>query len=99
MANMTKKDYILTLLDALLEDWPLAAGLKLLVEGDSLDDTTLDTLAGIFKKAVKKVTKEADKEKFERSIEMLQKIKNAEMTHHEKATQADEELDDILDDA
>ena len=45
---MNKKDYILKILDALIGKWAIARGLKILVEGNALDDEAIGGLIDIF---------------------------------------------------
>ncbi len=53
---MTKREYILTLLEALGKDREAAKGLKLLIERHLLDDTTVDALITIMKEKVNEVS-------------------------------------------
>jgi len=50
--QVTKKQYLLTLLTKLATEFPMAEGLKYLVEQGSLDEKLFDTIFDIFKGAV-----------------------------------------------
>jgi len=90
---MNKKQYLITLLDALLDTWPLAQGLKTLVESNTLDDKTLDALTNIFKEAIKNVSDNVKKEKLQKSVAIIEKLKATEEEH--KAEEA-EDLEDMI---
>jgi len=63
---MTKKDYILKVLDALTGTRPLARGLKILVNGNALDDKTIDNLADIFAKTIDEIEDSEAKTKLQK---------------------------------
>jgi hypothetical protein len=63
-----------------------------LIEGNTLDENTLDALLNIFKAAVKNVAAGVRNEKLEQSVTMVEKLKNMESTEKQK-DQAD--LDDL----
>jgi len=88
---------MLKILVALEDSWPLAKWLKLLIEGNKLDDKTLDALLNIFKSAVKNVADGVRKAKLEKSVVMLEKLKEIEAVSKEKDSEDIEELDAILD--
>jgi len=75
---MTKKEYILKVLDTLIGHWPLAKGLKILVEGNTLDNKTIDSLVDIFAKAIDGLQNGDTKEKLQKSKIILQKLKKIE---------------------
>jgi hypothetical protein len=91
--NVAAKDYVLALLNEFLEEWPIAKGLKILVESGNMDDKMLDGLAQIFQSIVHDVASNQDKGKFSKGLEYLQKVRAMEEAAHEK-NQA--ELDEIL---
>jgi hypothetical protein len=41
---MDKKEFVLKILDTIQDNRDMAPGLKILVENNALDDTTIDTL-------------------------------------------------------
>lgn len=89
---MTKKEYILKVLENLKESWPLAPGLLVLVQNWSLDDSTIDALTDIFKEAIKNVADKVKRNELQAGIDKLQEIKNAEK---EAFAQDKKELDAI----
>ncbi len=91
---MTKREYILALLSELLDVWPMAKDLKVLVEENSLDDKILDALTNIFQEAVQHITDKAQRERLEKSIQILEKIKQREK---EESEQELNNLDSMLD--
>ena len=94
--TMNKKEYILTLLNALLDTWPLAKGLKILVESGNLDDKTIDALVDIFKEVIKTVSDKSKKAKLQKGLDFLQKVKEAEMKAKEEDHKDLANLDKML---
>ncbi len=95
-APTSAKDYVLALLDAFLEDRPLAKGLKILVESGNMDDKMLEGLAKIFESVVHDVAVKHKHEKFEKGLAYLQKVRSLEeSTHEETKTSLDEMLEGI----
>lgn len=95
---MTKKDYIIKVLDALMGYRPLARGLKILVEGNALNDTTIDSLVDIFSTTIANINNEGAKEKIEKSKNVLEKIKKIEWEQHLQDKKSLEELDQMIKD-
>ena len=93
---MTKKEYILKILDAVMDYWPLAKGLKILVESNEIDQKTMDTLVDIFSATVDEVMTAQTQEKLKKSKEILEKIKTIEREHHTQDQKEIEELDTML---
>ena len=93
---MSKKEYILKVLDATMEYFPLARGLKILINGDALDDTTIDTLVNILTKTIDEISDGETKRKLEKSKEFLEKLKNIEQESNLKDEKSIEMLDDML---
>lgn len=91
--DLTKKEYVLTILNALLEKWPLAKWLKTLVENWSLDDNTINSLVDIFKKVIKNVSNKFKTENLIKWLSTLEKMKQNEVmiTQNEQ-----ENLDTLL---
>ena len=52
---MTKKEYILAVIDA-LPDWEMWRGIKAMVQNNQLDDETIDKVVIIFKKVMQEIT-------------------------------------------
>jgi len=93
---MSKKEYILKIMDALMDSWPLARGIKILVEGNALDDATIDGLIDIFSKAIKGINDNETKQKLQRSKDVLEKLKAIEREQHLRDEKSLEELDEMI---
>lgn len=93
---MTKKAYILKVLDALIGIWPLARGLKILVEGNVLDTKTIDSLVDIMAKTIDEITDKTAKEKLEKSKNVIERIKHIEREQHLRDEKSLEELDQMI---
>lgn len=93
---MTKKDYILKILDALMGSWPLARGLKILVEGDALDENTVQKIVDIFAKTIDEIQDSKDKEKLIKSKNALEKLKQIEQEQHLRDEKSLGELDKMI---
>jgi len=76
---MTKKDYILKLLDAISPASLVIAGdLKVLIEANQISDELLDSLILIFWNALKNTDNAIEKDKIEKWINILTSLKNKE---------------------
>ena len=93
---MSKKDYILKLLDLLKDTWPMAGGLRILVEGNALDDQSIDGLISIVENAINSVDDELDKEKLEKSKTFLQKLKETELQSQQQDEKDIQQLNELL---
>ena len=93
---MTKKDYILKILDALMWSWPLARGLKILVEGDALDEDTVQKIVDIFAKTIDEIEDSKEKEKLIKSKNALEKLKQIEQEQHLRDEKSLGELDKMI---
>ena len=93
---MTKKEYILKVLDATMEYFPLARGLKILITNEALDDTVIDTLINILRQAIDEANDVATKIKLQKSKEFLEKLKSIELESHQQDEKWIKMLDDML---
>ncbi|MCX6824648.1 MAG: hypothetical protein NTY80_00340 [candidate division SR1 bacterium] len=93
---MNKKEYILKVLDALIEYRPLARGLKILVNGNALDDTTIDGLIEIFTKTIEGINEGEIKEKIQRSKDVLEQLKKIEEEQHLRDEKSLNDLDEMI---
>ncbi|MEI7919188.1 MAG: hypothetical protein WCH65_03090 [bacterium] len=93
---MTKKEYILKVLDALNGYWVLANGLKILVEGNALDAATLDGLIDIMTEAINEVNTNEAKEKLQKSKDILEKLKHIETQQQLNDEDSLNELDTMI---
>lgn len=88
IGSMTKKDYLLKVLDAVQPYWNLAPSIRILVEWNVLDDATLDAILGIFRQATQSATDILQKQKLTKSTEIIEQIKKSEL-EQEKQDSAD----------
>ena len=93
---MTKKEYILKMLDMIKDIFPPAQDLKVLVEGDVVSDQMIDTLVAMLKEVREAITDEIQKAKLDKSIEFMNKLKAVEEAEHVKDEQKLKELEDIF---
>ncbi len=92
---MSKKDYVLRLLNALEQKWAMARWLKLLIENNHLDDSTIDALQEFFAEAIKLELNEEAQKSLLRSQEILQKLRAKEAEHQMTESDLDQLLADI----
>jgi len=93
---MSKKDYILKVLDALTGYRPLARGLKILVDGNALDDTTIDSIVDIFAKTINELQDSEAKTKLQKSKDILEKLKTIEREQHLHDQKSLDTLDEMI---
>ncbi|MCX6824019.1 MAG: hypothetical protein NT085_02740 [candidate division SR1 bacterium] len=93
---MSKKDYILKVLDTTMDYFPLARGLKILISGEALDDTAIDTLVSILTKTMNEITDGEAKRKLQKSKDFLEKLKTIEQQSHLRDEKSIAMLDDML---
>lgn len=89
---MTKKEYLIKLLTALDGKWSMAAGLKLLVEQNMLDDQTIVWLQHVFAESIKQISDQNTQKSLVKSQQFLQKLKERELQEQQK----DDELNQLL---
>ena len=75
---MSKKEYIIMVLSNLESDRPLAKDLKRFVLLDKFDNQAISGLTDILKQTIATVLKDSTRAKMEKSIELLEKIKEME---------------------
>lgn len=95
-ATMTKKDYILKMLDMIKDIFPPAQDLRALVEGGVVNDQMIDTLTAMIKEIKKVISDEAQKLRLDKSIEFMDKLKAVEAAEHIKDEQKLQELEAIF---
>ena len=95
---MTKKDYILKVLDVTMEYFPLARGLKILISSEALDDTAIDTLVSILTKTINEISEGEAKIKLQKSKDFLEKLKNIERESHLRDEKSITTLDNMFKD-
>ena len=90
----TKKELVIKVLEKLQWHRSMAEWILVLIKSTELNDEIIDWIIGIIRDAVKSTIKNKEKEKLEKTIKKLEKIK--EIEESEKMT--DGELDDMLKD-
>ncbi len=95
---MSQKEYMLTILKALENNRPIAAGLKVLIENQALDEDSLWALMNIFKSAVKSTSAEITKQKLAQSIKILERIKQQESNEEAVSQQEVWSLEQMIQD-
>jgi len=81
---MTKKEYILAVIDALPE-WEMWRWIKAMVQNNQLDERSIDMLVIILKKAMDKITATIKENK------MIENIQAVDNFHKQKQKQAEED--------
>lgn len=94
--KITARDYVFQLLGALKDVWPIARGLKVLVEKGNVDDQTIDSLVDIFTQVIDSLSKESEKNVFKQWLSMLNKIKHKEMLTKETEERDLESLEETI---
>lgn len=90
---MTKKEYLIKILEKLKEYRSLADGILALLEETELDDNIIDWIIKLIENEVKKQTTEKSKQKFTLIKETIKKIKGQE--ENEKIKNIDDILEQI----
>lgn len=90
---MTKKEYLLELIDTLGDAWQLGEPIKTLLEGNSIDNATLDAVYKIVSEVVNTTADGMKQEKLKKWLSILEKIKALES---EEESHKQQELDELL---
>ena len=93
---MDKKEYLLKILTQLEPVWNLAKWLKTLIEQEHLNDNLLETITQAVEWAIHTTKEELAREKLQKWLNTLQKLKNMEAESKEKDEQDLAELDKML---
>lgn len=94
---MTKKEYILKLLDVISPNvLPIAWDIRLLIEADEISDELIDSLVLIFKNAIDTTTNQREKEKLEKWVNILNALKQREENSKIQDQVDIENLDNLL---
>ena len=88
---MTKKEYILAVIDA-LPDWEMWRGLKAMVQNDQLDDHTMNVLVIVLKRAMNKIDAVIKENKM---VETIQTMEAFDKQKEEQAKQDAKSLEDL----
>ena len=93
---MTKKEYLLKILEQLEPVWELAPGLRLLVEQWALWDNVLDTLTSAVESGIQSARSELAKQKMKKWLDALEKMKQIEKQSAMQDQKELSELDNLL---
>lgn len=93
---MTKKEYVVTLLKALVPEWSMARGLLVLVENNVFDDSTIDALVSIFKEAISSMKNDAQQAKLQRGLDYLTQLKEKEASEMEAEAHDLEDMEKMM---
>ncbi len=92
---MTKKEYILAVIDALPE-WEMWWGIKAMVQNDQLEEHTIDMLVVILKKAMDKLTATIKENKMIETIQAIDSFDKQKEEQAKKDAKSLKELDSKL---
>ena len=93
---MSKKEYILKVLDALVGYRALARGLKILIEGNVLDEKTIDSLVDILGQTIQETKDSESKWKLQKSKEIIEKLQKIERDQHLRDQTSLDQLDAMI---
>ena len=92
---MTKKEYILAVIDALPE-WEMWRWIKAMVQNDQLDERTINMLVIILKKAMDKLTATIKENKMVETIQAMNNFDKQKAEQAKKDAKSLKELDSKL---
>ena len=97
---MTKKEYILELLSALKDDFPIARALYDIVKVEDISDDLLDNIFETFKLSVKEINDEWKKEKIRNAMNTFKKRMEGEKKEQDEDNiellDLEKQLDDLF---
>lgn len=93
---MTKKEYIIKALDAIQEYFPLARGLKIILDSEAIDETTIDSIIAIIQKTIDEIEDNEAKMKLKKSQQFLEKLKTIEKESYIKDQESISMFDDMI---
>ena len=93
---MTKKEYILAVIDALPE-WEMWRWIKAMVQNDQLDEHTINMLVIILKKAMDKLTAMIKENRMLETIHAMDDFDKQKQKQEEQDAKSLEELDSKID--
>ena len=92
---MTKKEYILAVIDAMPE-WEMWRWIKAMVQNDQLDERSINMLVIIFKKAMDKIDAIIKENKMVENIQLVKSFDKQRKEQEKKDAKSLEELDSKL---
>ncbi|MBB1543496.1 MAG: hypothetical protein HG456_001860 [candidate division SR1 bacterium] len=90
---MTKKDYVLTLLDKVKDLWEPARGFAVLLRYNVLNDMQIEQLFELFQSLVNQTLNSQNKYKIQQAMQRVAQLNKYEASN---ANQLEQELDQIL---
>jgi len=94
---MTKKEYILAVIDALPE-WEMWRWIKAMVQNDQLDEHTINMLVIIFKQAMDKITATIKENKMAETIQAMESFDKQKQEQAQQDAESLAHLDSMLND-
>ena len=94
---MTKKEYILAVIDA-LPKWEMWRWIKAMVLNNELEDETIDKLVVIFEKVMQEITDYIRENKIMENLQAVQNLNQQKREQDEQDAKSLEELDSKLND-
>ena len=94
---MTKKEYILAVIDA-LPDWEMWRWIKAMVQNDQLDEETIDKLVIVLKRTMARMAAAIRESKAIETLKSMQNFDKQKKEQEEKDAKSLEELDSKLND-
>ena len=94
---MTKKEYILAVIDALPE-WEMWRWIKAMVQNDQLEEHTINMLVIIFKKAMDKITATIKENKMIETIQAMESFDQQKQKQAQQDAESLAHLDSMLND-
>ncbi len=93
---MTKKEYIIKILDLLIDSRSMARDIKSLIQDNNIDDTWISALYDIISKTLDSVSDQEVKAKLQKSMDFLTQLKEAEAKQQMLDAQDIARLDQLL---
>jgi len=92
---MTKKEYILAVIDA-LPDWEMWRGIKAMVQNNQLDDETIDKLVIVLKRVMAKMAAAIRETNAIETLKSMEKFNKQKVEQEKKDKKTLQELDSKL---
>ena len=94
---MTKKEYILAVIDA-LPKWEMWRWIKAMLLNNQLEDETIDKLVIIFKKVMKEITDSLRENKVMENLQAIQSLNQQKKEQAKQDAESLNQLDSMLND-
>lgn len=93
---MSKKEYLLRLLDTLQDIWPLASGLYILVNANTVDENLIDILIKTIETSINTATDQVQRATLQKAKNFLQVLRDKEMVDKQQDEKDIKQLEDLL---